>query len=46
LKQIQECEDEVAASVDNVDRMNEVLDRLQDLQEKAISKGAFLMKSS
>ena len=43
LKSIEQCESEVALYVDDPTKMEEVLDRLQKLQDKAISKGVYAL---
>jgi ATPase subunit of ABC transporter with duplicated ATPase domains len=42
---ITKCEQDIADSVDNEAKMNEYLDKLQGLQEKAISKGVYSLNS-
>lgn len=41
LDEIAACEDEIARTTDDPDRMEKVLNRLQDLQEQALAKGVY-----
>ena len=45
LDAIAACEKDLAASVDDTDRMSAALDKLQGLQEQAISKGVYSIES-
>lgn len=45
LKDISKCENEIALHTDNPSAMEEALNRLAVLQEKAISKGAYALES-
>lgn len=45
LDDIAACENEVANSVGNEEQLTTILDKLQSLQEKAISKGVYSMNS-
>jgi ATPase subunit of ABC transporter with duplicated ATPase domains len=45
LDAIAQCENDVAQSVGNEDQLTQILDKLQSLQEKAISKGVYSMNS-
>lgn len=45
LRDIASCEEEVGRTTDDPDKMEEVLNRLQKLQDKAISKGVYALDS-
>jgi ABC-type cobalamin/Fe3+-siderophores transport system ATPase subunit len=45
LKGITELEEEVSRTTDDPERMEQVLNKLQDLQDKAIAKGAYSLDS-
>jgi len=45
LKDISDCEDEVGRTTDDTKKMEEVLNRLQELQDKAISRGVYALDS-
>ena len=45
LDDITACEDEVARTTDDPERMEKVLNRLQDLQEQALAKGVYALDS-
>jgi len=43
LSDLSDCEEELANTADDPEKMEEVLDRLQQLQDKAISKGVYAL---
>jgi hypothetical protein len=45
LKGISDCEEEVGRTTDDPKKMEEVLNRLQDLQEKAIAQGVYALEA-
>ena len=45
LKDIADCEEEVARTTDDPNKMEEVLNRLQTLQDKAITQGVYALDS-
>ena len=45
LKAISDCEDEVGRTTDDPENMERVLDKLQKLQDEAISKGVYALDS-
>lgn len=45
LKSIADCEDEIGRTTDDPLRMEQVLNELQDLQEKALARGVYALES-
>jgi ATP-binding cassette, subfamily F, member 3 len=45
LHEITECEESLSHTVDDQDKMNSILERMELLQEKAIAKGAYALNA-